>query len=59
MEFKWESEDMGWAYYFYLDWESFYIAIVLAGIDIQFHIHNLRDIIYEEEDFMKRRLPNG
>ena len=59
MNLQWESDNMAWAYYFHLDWESLYIAVVLAGIDIQFHIYNLRDIIYEEEDFMKRRVPNG
>lgn len=50
MEFKWESEDMGWAYYFYLGWRSFFIGVTLAGIDIEFHIANMRGIVYPKED---------
>ena len=41
-----ESKNMAWRFYFSIDWRSFYIAIVLAGIDISFHILSVRDIVY-------------
>lgn len=49
MNLQWESENMRWAYYFHLDWEAFYIAFTIAGVDIQFHIHNVRSILYPKE----------
>ena len=50
MKVQWESENMAWGYYFNLSKESLYIAITLAGVDIEFHIHNLRSVVYPKED---------
>ena len=47
MKLQWESENMGWGFYFNLSWESLYISITLAGVDVEFHIHNLRSVIYD------------
>ena len=49
MDINWRNRNEAWGFYFHLDWESFYIAFTLAGVDIEFHIHNLRDIVYEED----------
>ena len=38
-----------WGIYIHLSTESFYFAFTFAGVDIEFHIHNLRDIVYEGE----------
>ena len=45
-----ESKNMAWRFYLSLDWRTFYIAIVIAGIDIEFHIMSMRVIIYQSED---------
>lgn len=42
-----ESKNMAWRFYLHIEWTCFYIALVIAGVDIEFHITNLRDIIYE------------
>lgn len=42
-----ESADMAWRFYLNIKWTCFYIAVVIAGIDIEFHIINLRDVIYQ------------
>ena len=47
MEIKWESENMAWGFYFSLSFEAFYLAITLAGIDFECHIHNLRSVVYD------------
>jgi len=48
MKLDWESDNMAWGIYISLNWRAFYFCIVLAGIDFEFHIHNLRDVFYEE-----------
>ena len=50
MKLQWESYNMAWGFYFNLSFESLYIAITLAGIDVEFHIHNLRSICYGDDD---------
>ena len=40
------SKNDAWGIYFHLSVESFYIGLTLAGIDAEFHIHNVRDIVY-------------
>lgn len=51
MKFTWESENMLWSFYLSLDFGGFYIALMLWGIDIEFHILNLRkEIIGENEN---------
>lgn len=43
MKIDWESKNMLWRFYFLLGREAFYVAIVLGGVDIEFHIHDLRE----------------
>lgn len=50
MKLHWESENMAWGLFLQLSLESFYLCFTLAGIDIQFHIHNLRNIIYHDSE---------
>ena len=49
MKIEWESKNMAWGVFFCLTWTEFYFCVVLAGIDFEFHIHNLRKVIYENE----------
>lgn len=48
MKIQWESKNMGWGVFICLNWESFYFCFTLAGIDVEFHIHNLRKEIYKK-----------
>jgi len=50
---EWESENMAWRFYFNISTESFYIAVTLAGVDLEFHIHNLRSVIYDSSEETK------
>lgn len=54
MLFRRESKDMNWELYFSLTAEAFYIAVKLAGVDIEFHIHNLRGV---DDEFEKDLSP--
>ena len=47
MIIQWESENMAWGFYFHLGWKSFFIAFTIAGVDVEFHIYNVRDIVYD------------
>ena len=47
MKIQWESENMAWLLYFSLDWKGIYAEITLAGINIHFHIDNIRNVIYD------------
>ena len=49
MKWQWESKNMAWGYFIQLSLESFYFCFTLAGIDFEFHIHNLRDIVYNND----------
>ena len=50
MMLDWESENMAWRFYLQIEWRCFYFALVLAGIDMSFHILSLRDIVYQSSD---------
>jgi len=39
------TENGAWGIRIRLDWGAFYFWVVLAGIDIEFHIDNLRSAI--------------
>ena len=43
-----ESENMAWRFYFSIGWDHFFIAVVIAGVDIEFHVQNVRNILYGE-----------
>jgi len=50
MKVDWESENMLWSFYLSLDFGGIYIALTLWGIEIEFHILNLRrEIIGADE----------
>ena len=49
MKIDLESDDLKWRFYVSLTWEAFYFVIVLASVDFEFHIHNLRSIDKEFE----------
>ena len=51
MKISWESENGGWGFYFSLSWKAFYIAVTLAGVDIEFHFHNLREVVYGDYSY--------
>lgn len=55
MRIDWESKNMAWGYFIQLSRESFYFCVTLAGIDIEFHIHNVRSVIYEKEQEKESR----
>jgi len=46
MKIQWESKNMAWGYFFQLSSKSFYITVTIAGVDIEFHIANLRNVVY-------------
>ncbi len=46
MKIDWESENMAWAFYLSLSREGFFFVLMLAGVDIAFHILYMRDIVY-------------
>ena len=46
----WYNENESWGFYFHLSTKSVYIAVVIAGIDIEFHVHNVRSIVYYSEE---------
>lgn len=47
MKIDWESKNMAWAIYLSLSRQAFYVCFMLAGVDFEFHIHNLREVVYE------------
>lgn len=50
MKVDWESKNMLWSFYLSLDFGGIYIDLTLWGIDIEFHILNLRrEIIGADE----------
>ena len=55
MKIDWESQNMAWRIYFQVDWGGLCMALVIAGVDISFHILNLRDIVYQDDsEFIKK-----
>ena len=50
MNLRWESENMLWGFFFSLNREAFYVALTLGGVDIEFHIHNLRGVIIQGDE---------
>ncbi len=49
MKLDWESENMAWRFYLQIEWGGFYFGLVLAGIDLAFHIMSVRDIVYPKD----------
>lgn len=45
-----ESKNMAWRFYLQIEWTCLYIAFVIAGVDVAFHVTNLRDIVYEDSE---------
>jgi len=49
MKLQWESYNLAWEFYLNIDWKNFFMIITLAGINMEFHICNVRDICYGDD----------